>query len=119
MKVSYFNPALDMYVVECKPYPVVLASVDNFDNDAYGADEPVAAVLYDLAPEHHCVVKIGDFTYVARRDGVTITLAQVLMFDAHEHADEILGNALDAVIDFAGEHYQTFGKLPGEDYVRK
>lgn len=101
MKVIYFESALAMYVVQGdSPYPVVLAGYDTFENDAYEANDAVQSALYSLAPDHYAVVKIGEFTYVAKREGVTILLAQVLRFDAHGHGDRYLAEALDAIIKY-------------------
>lgn len=101
MKVIYFNADLTMYVVRGdSTYPVVLGSLDTFENDAYDASDAVQSALHTLTAGCYTVVEIGGFKYVAKREGVEVTLAQVLQFDGHEHADRYLGEALDTVLKY-------------------
>jgi hypothetical protein len=100
MRVIYFNPDVRLYVVASDVRPVLLANADDFDNDSVDDQDPVEVALAGLGPEHYVVCPIGPHTYVARRDGVTISFAQVLCLDDYTHSDSTLAEALDVVIAY-------------------
>jgi hypothetical protein len=100
MRVIYFNPDVRLYLVAGDVRPVLLANADDFDNDSFDEQDPVEVVLSRLGPEHYVVCPVGRHTYVARRDGVTISFAQVLYLDDYTHSDSTLAEALDVVIAY-------------------
>lgn len=108
MRVTYFNRALQMFVVEAAEgsfgtAPVVLCNLDSFENDENVGSDPVKQELANfLAPDHavYFTNKKNGFTYIASRGGVTITFAQVVSFEDHSHADVYVLEALQAVIAY-------------------